>query len=104
MEERKVAVVGLGSGGSLVAIELAKAGVGKFVLVDFDRIELYNIIRHICGLSDLRRPKTNVMRDRILDKNPFAEVEIFNTNINNLDEARRTGETKGGPMLLLHLR
>ena len=81
-------MVGLGSGGSLLAIELAKAGVGKFVLVDFDRIELYNI-RHICGLSDLGRPKTNFMRDRILDKNPFAEVEIFNTNINNLDEARR---------------
>ena len=82
-------MVGLGSGGSHVAIELAKAGVGKFVLVDFDRIELHNIIRHICGLSDLGRLKTNVMRDRILDKNPFAEVEIYNTNINNLDDARR---------------
>lgn len=89
LEDRKVAVVGLGSGGSHVAIELAKAGVGKFVLVDFDRIELHNIIRHICGLSDLGRLKTNVMRDRILDKNPFAEVEIFNTNINILDDARR---------------
>lgn len=89
LEDRKVAVVGLGSGGSHVAVELAKAGVGKFVLVDFDRIELHNIIRHICGLSDLGRLKTNVMRDRILDKNPFAEVEIFNTNINNLDDARR---------------
>lgn len=89
LEDRKVAVVGLGSGGSHVAIELAKAGVGKFVLVDFDRIELHNIIRHICGLSDLGRLKTNVMRDRILDKNPFAEVEIHNTNINNLDDARR---------------
>ena len=89
LEDRKVAVVGLGSGGSHVAIELAKAGVGKFVLVDFDRIELHNIIRHICGLSDLGRLKTNVMRDRILDKNPFAEVEIYNTNINNLDDARR---------------
>ena len=89
LEDRKVAVVGLGSGGSHVVIELAKAGVGKFVLVDFDRIELHNIIRHICGLSDLGRLKTNVMRDRILDKNPFAEVEIHNTNINNLDDARK---------------
>ena len=88
LEERKVAVVGLGSGGSHVAIELAKAGVGKFVLVDYDRIELHNIIRHVCGLSDLGRLKTNVMRDHILDKNPFAEVEIHNTNINSLEEAR----------------
>ena len=86
---RQVAVVGLGSGGSQVAIELAKAGVGKFVLVDFDRIELHNIVRHVCGLSDLGRLKTNVMRDRVLDKNPFAEVETHNKNINNLEDARR---------------
>ena len=89
LEDRKVAVVGLGSGGSQVVTELAKAGVGKFVLVDFDRIELHNIVRHVCGLSDLGRLKTNVMRDRILDKNPFAEVEIYNTNINNLEDARK---------------
>lgn len=89
LEDRKVAIVGLGSGGSPVAIELAKAGVGKFVLVDYDRIELHNIVRHICGMSDLGRLKTNAMRDRILDKNPFAEVEMHNTNINNLDDARR---------------
>lgn len=89
LEDCKVAVVGLGSGGSQVVIELAKAGVGKFILVDFDRIELHNIVRHVCGLSDLGRLKTNVMRDRILDKNPFAEVEIHNTNINNLEDARK---------------
>ena len=89
LEDRKVAVVGLGSGGSQIAIELAKSGVGKFILVDFDRIELQNIIRHVCGLSDLGRLKTNAMRDRILEKNPFAEVETYNTDINNMDEARK---------------
>lgn len=89
LEDRRVAVVGLGSGGSHVAVELAKAGVGKFVLVDFDRIELQNIIRHVCGLSDLGRLKTNAMRDHILEKNPFAEVEMYNTDINNLEEARK---------------
>ena len=89
LENRRVAVVGLGSGGSHVVIELAKAGVGKFVLVDYDRIELQNIIRHVCGLSDLGRLKINAMRDRILEKNPYAEVEIYNTNINDLEEARK---------------
>ena len=88
LEGRKVAVVGLGSGGSHVAIELAKAGVGNFVLVDYDRIELNNIVRHVCGLNDLGRLKTNAIRDRLLDKNPFANVQTFNTNINNIDEAR----------------
>lgn len=89
LEDRRVAVVGLGSGGSHAVIELVKAGVGKFVLVDYDRIELQNIIRHVCGLSDLGRLKTKAMRDYILDKNPFAEVEIYNTDINSLEEARK---------------
>ena len=88
LENCKVAVVGLGSGGSHVAIELAKAGVGNFVLVDFDRIELNNIIRHVCGLSDLGRLKTDAIRERILDKNPFANIVCRNTNINNIQEAR----------------
>ena len=88
LEPRKVAVIGLGSGGSHVVLELAKAGIGKFVLVDYDRIELHNIIRHVCDLNDLGRLKTNAIRDRILNKNPFAEIELHNTNINNLEQAR----------------
>lgn len=88
LADRKVAVVGLGSGGSHVAMELAKSGVGKFVLVDYDRIELQNVIRHVCGLRDLGRLKTNAMRDRILEKNPFAEIEICNIDVNNLERAK----------------
>lgn len=89
LEDWKVVVVGFGSGGFYVVIELVKVGVGKFVLVDFDWIELYNIICYICGLSDLGCLKINVMWDCILDKNLFVEVEIYNININNLDDVRR---------------
>ncbi|KAK3746156.1 hypothetical protein QZH41_007709 [Actinostola sp. cb2023] len=89
LEEQKVAIVGLGSGGSHVAIELAKAGVGNFVLVDYDRIELNNIIRHTCGVSDLGRLKTKAIRDRILDKNPFADVKLHNSDINDQENARK---------------
>ena len=88
LESRKVAIVGLGSGGSHVAIELAKAGIGNFVLVDYDRIELNNIVRHTCGVSDLGRLKTKAIRDRILDKNPFANVELHNCDINDQEKGR----------------
>lgn len=83
LEKKKVAIIGLGSGGSHIAIELAKAGVGRFVLIDYDRVELNNIIRHTCGISDLGRLKTKAIRERILEKNPFAEVEIHNIDIKN---------------------
>ncbi len=48
-------IIGVGSGGSTIALELVKAGVGNFILVDPDRIEVVNVVRHLCGLSDLGR-------------------------------------------------
>ena len=82
LENKKVAIVGLGSFGSNIAIELAKAGIGNFVLFDFDRVELSNIARHICGINDLGRYKTHAIRDAILLKNPFANIATFEININ----------------------
>lgn len=77
LEEKKVLIVGLGSGGAPIAVELAKAGVGHFILIDFDRIELHNISRHICGVNELGRLKVNAVKDAILLKNPYAQVETW---------------------------
>ena len=79
---RNVVIVGLGSGGSPVALDLARAGVGHFTLIDFDRLELGNISRHVCGVSDLGRYKTLAVRDQILQKNPFAVVRTMELNVN----------------------
>ena len=77
LRDKRVLIVGVGSGGSLIALELAKAGVGHFVLIDHQRLEVPNIIRHTAGFSDLARFKTKAVRDQILDKNPDADVETF---------------------------
>jgi molybdopterin-synthase adenylyltransferase len=82
LKNKTVGIVGLGSGGSPIAIELAKAGVGKFVLIDFDRIELSNVARHICGINDLGRYKTYAVRDYILQKNPYAEIVTHEIDVN----------------------
>lgn len=82
LSKKTVGIVGLGSGGSPIAIELAKAGIGKFVLIDFDRIELSNVSRHICGTNDLGRLKTYAVRDAILQKNPYAEVKTLEIDVN----------------------
>ena len=74
---KRVLIVGLGSFGSQIAIELAKAGVGHFSLMDFDRVEPHNLMRHVCGTRDLGRLKTDAVRDAILGKNPYAEVARF---------------------------
>jgi molybdopterin/thiamine biosynthesis adenylyltransferase len=77
LREKRVAVVGLGSGGSFIARELAKAGVGHFTLVDHDRLEVGNVCRHECGLEDLGRSKVYAMRDRLLGINPSASIEAL---------------------------
>ncbi len=82
LSKKTVGIVGLGSGGSPIAVELAKAGIGKFVLIDFDRIELSNVARHICGVNDLGRYKTYAVRDAILEKNPYAEVSTLEIDVN----------------------
>ncbi len=89
LEKCKIGVVGLGSGGSTVAMELAKAGVGNFVLIDFDRLELENVARHICGTGDLGRYKTKAVRDLLYGKNPYIDVQTAELDINqNLDQTK----------------
>jgi molybdopterin/thiamine biosynthesis adenylyltransferase len=75
LRKKTVLIVGLGSGGSTIAVELAKSGVANFILVDHDRLEVGNVVRHVCGLTDLGRFKTKAVSDCILDKNPSARVE-----------------------------
>lgn len=83
LESKRVMIVGLGSFGSQIAIELAKAGVGNFSLFDFDRVELHNLARHTCTIKDLGRLKTDAIYDAIVGKNPYAHVEKFPIDIND---------------------
>lgn len=81
LSAKRVSIVGLGSGGSRVAVELAKCGVGFLRLIDYERLDADNVSRHICGLNDLGRFKTHAVRDRILQHNPFVEVECLEMDV-----------------------
>ena len=73
--------IGCGSVGSLFALELARAGVGRFMLIDSDILGYHNICRHQCGIFDVGRYKTDAVRDKILQINPYAEVVTYNMRI-----------------------
>lgn len=81
LEHKHVAIIGLGSFGSQIAIELAKAGVGEFSLVDFDRVELHNLARHTCFVKDLGRLKTDAIEESVLGKNPYAVIHKYPLDI-----------------------
>lgn len=83
LREKRVLIVGLGSFGSQIAVELAKAGVGSFALMDFDRVELHNLARHIATVNDIGRLKTDVVEDAINGKNPYAVADKYPIDLND---------------------
>ena len=73
-----VAVFGIGGVGSYVCEALARAGVGKLILIDSDKVDITNINRQIIALtSTLGCPKVEVMKARVLDINPSCEVIMY---------------------------
>lgn len=77
LHDKRVAIIGLGSGGGFVALSLAMSGVGKFVLVDDDTLESKNIVRHVADSRYVGRPKAEVVAELIRQRNPHAEVKVL---------------------------
>jgi tRNA A37 threonylcarbamoyladenosine dehydratase len=78
LKKAKIAIFGIGGVGSFVVEALARAGVSNFVLIDNDKIDVTNINRQIIATTKtIGKYKTDVMKERILDINPRAEVKIF---------------------------
>ncbi len=75
LRRASVAIFGIGGVGSFAAEALARAGVGRLLLVDPDAVAESNLNRQLIALhSTIGRNKAEVMRERILDINPDADV------------------------------
>ena len=78
LENSKVAIFGIGGVGSFVTEGLVRAGVGNFVLVDDDKVCLTNLNRQIIAtIKTIGKYKVDVMKERILEINPNANVETY---------------------------
>lgn len=74
----RVAIAGLGGVGGSHLLTLARLGVGRFHIADFDCFELHNMNRQAgAGMSRLGRPKVEVLREMALDINPELEITTF---------------------------
>lgn len=76
-----VAVCGLGGLGSNIAIALARAGIGKLILIDFDRVDVSNLNRQQYKASQIGRYKTEALAENLSEIAPFVEIEIHNERI-----------------------
>ena len=77
LSESHVAVFGIGGVGGYATEALARSGVGHFVLIDDDRICLTNLNRQVIATrKTVGQYKADAMKERILEINPNAEVEV----------------------------
>jgi len=100
MLDKCAIISGCGSVGSLIALELARSGVGNFVLVDNDTIAYHNLCRHQCGVQDVGKFKTHAVQERILQVNPSAKVMIYNTILESVNKEIFDEFCKPGTLML----
>ena len=70
-----VAVCGLGGLGSAIAIALARAGIGKLILIDFDRVDITNLHRQQYKANQIGMNKTDALRSNLEEIAPYVEME-----------------------------
>lgn len=86
---KRVAIAGGGGVGAVHALTLARLGVGRFTLADFDSYDIPNFNRQVGAMmSTVGQPKVEVVRKMILDINPEAQVRVLDDGVHrdNLDQ------------------
>ena len=76
-----VAVCGLGGLGSNIAIALARAGIGKLILIDFDRVDITNLHRHQYKADQIGMYKTVALVENLKEIAPYISLEIHTERI-----------------------
>lgn len=75
-EDARIHIIGCGSVGSTVAENLARCGLTKFTLWDFDRVETHNIVNQMFSQDDVGKLKVEAVRDMLISINPDAAQDI----------------------------
>ena len=76
-----VAICGLGGLGSNIAIALARAGIGRLILVDFDRVDITNLHRQQYKATQIGEYKTEALAENLLEIAPYIKIETITERI-----------------------
>lgn len=76
-----VAICGLGGLGSHIATTLARAGIGKLILIDFDRVDISNLHRQQYKVSQIGIYKTEALAENLKEIAPYINVELHSLKI-----------------------
>jgi hypothetical protein len=101
LSKLKVAVIGVGSVGSRVAVELARSAVGTLVLIDGKRLTPENLTRHELGHDAVGQNKAEAMARHITSRIPSARVEVLARNLTTRVSNAALDATLGGCDLIV---
>lgn len=80
-ESATVAVCGLGGLGSNIAFALARAGIGKLILIDFDSVDITNLHRQQYKANQIGVSKTQALKENLLEIAPYVAIETHSVRI-----------------------
>jgi len=101
LRDKRVAVVGVGSGGGEIVLNLACAGVGHLLLFDDDRLHPENYIRHVLSKRDLGRTKIAGIVDALRERNLPTEVISEKWNVLQWADEFRASCAENRPDLII---
>ena len=86
IQEKTIAVFGLGGVGGTALEALARTGFKHFVLVDFDKVDASNLNRQILYVfNDIGKNKVDAAKERVLSINPEADIKLYNIKAQDFD-------------------
>ncbi len=91
LQRSVVGIAGAGGLGSNAAVALARAGVGRLIVADFDRLEPSNLNRQQYFVEQVGRIKVQALRENLLRINPYAEYEMHAVRVTPRNVARLFG-------------
>ena len=91
MQEKTVTVIGAGSNGGAVILDLVRCGFANINVIEFDTISVSNVCRSVYNITDIGRKKAEVIREKALAINPFVNINVYDEDILTMDTEKLTG-------------
>lgn len=82
LSDRTVAVCGLGGLGSAISVILARMGIGKLILTDFDKVDISNLHRQQYKASQIGMDKTKALEENLKEIAPYLKTQIHSERMN----------------------
>lgn len=80
-ESATVAICGLGGLGSNIAFALARAGIGKLILIDYDSVDITNLHRQQYKINQIGVRKTDALKENLWEIAPYVTIETHSVRI-----------------------